>query len=617
MAENNTFFDKMKRIFSTSSSIVNVGGNKIKLLDLRNKQLSNLPNNIPYYDFERYGRLYQTLYNNPYNNANAFNYQIAKIELYKAYESMDRDSIIASILDIFSDESSQQNEYGEVLQIKSSNSTVQEVLNNLFYDIMNIEFNLWTWIRNLCKYGDFFLKLNFSDKYGIINIQPLSAYAVVRIENLMDPGTQVQFLFDPTFGLDNSMFGGRMQTFEEYEIAHFRLISDTNFLPYGRSILEPARKSWEQLTMLEDAMLINRIMRAPAKRVFKVDVGNIPPNEINSYMEMVISKMKKVPYVDENTGNFNLKFNLQNALEDFYVPVRGDHSGWDISTLEGLEFTGIDDVEYIKNRMLAALKVPKAFIGYDESINSKSTLAGEDLRFARTIERTQRIIESELYKIALIHLYLQGFRDEDLVNFKLNLTPASSTYEEQKIALWQSKMDLVSKIKENKMLPQSWTYKNVLNIGEEQYKDLADELVNDAKLMYRLGQIEQAGADPKDVAEKGKENTNNDEGENDWKVSDNSESNDEETTEEINHNNTIQDKMRSVNKIDKYDAIYNKDDIDDYTHSLNFRGGSPLAVEQYLYKTEQNINELNKKFNLKKLKEIMKSGKKIQKKYKF
>ena len=110
-----------------------------------------------------------------------------------------------------------------------------------------------------------------------------------------------------------------------------------------------------------------------------------------------------------------------------------------IETTKGLDYDGTGDIEYLKHKMMAALKIPKPFLGYEEGVEGKSTLAGMDIRFARTVERIQRIIESELTKIALVHLYSQGFEDEDLVDFKLELTVPSIIYEQEKVELYTAK----------------------------------------------------------------------------------------------------------------------------------------------------------------------------------
>ncbi len=291
-------------------------------------------------------------------------------------------------------------------------------------------------------------------------------------------------------------YGNKLEDLENYQIAHFRLLSDSNFLPYGKSTLEGARRVWKQLSLMEDAMLIHRIMRAPEKRIFKVDIGNIPPNEVDNHMQRIMDQMKKVPYLDQQTGDYNLRFNLQNMVEDFFLPVRGSDSGTSIDNLPGLEWTGTDDIEYLRNKMMAALKIPKAFLGYDESLSGKATLAAEDIRFARTIQRVQRIIVSELNKIAVIHLYSQGYRDESLVDFTLELTNPSTIFEKEKIDVWKSKVEVSKDMQENKFFSKKWIYENVFSLTDQDMIELQKQLIDDAKGTYRFKQIEEEGNDP-------------------------------------------------------------------------------------------------------------------------
>jgi hypothetical protein len=278
---------------------------------------------------------------------------------------------------------------------------------------------------------------------------------MVREEG-MDPKNpnKVTFKRDMLGGIGASTIIHRndSEEYDNFEIAHFRLLNDTNFLPYGRSLLEPARKVWKQLTLMEDAMLIHRIMRAPDKRIFKIDIGNIPPNEVDAFMEGMINKMKKVPFIDETTGEYNLKYNMQNILEDFYLPVRGAESGTMIETTPGLQMDSIPDIEYLQNRMLGALKIPKAYLGFLEDTTGKASLASQDFRFARTIERVQKIIVSELTKVAIVHLYSQGFTDEEIVDFSLKLTPPSTYYEREKLELWTQKATLAGDLVEKKII---------------------------------------------------------------------------------------------------------------------------------------------------------------------
>jgi hypothetical protein len=279
-------------------------------------------------------------------------------------------------------------------------------------------------------------------------------------------------------------------------MAHFRLLTDMNFLPYGRSYIEPARKLFKQYVLMEDAMLIHRIVRAPEKRIYYMNVGAIPPNEVDAFMEKTISKLKRTPYMDEKTGEYNLKYNMQNMLEDFYIPIRGNDSTTKIDNLAGLQWDGIADVEYLRDKLFAALKVPKAFMGYDENTDGKATLAAQDIRFARTVERIQRIFTSELYKIALIHLYTQGYRDGDLTNFEISLTTPSIIYEQEKIALMTEKVTLAQSMLDSKLIPSDWIYENIFHFSQDQYEEYRDLINEDTKRQFRLSQIEAEGNDP-------------------------------------------------------------------------------------------------------------------------
>ena len=510
-----TVFTRLKRLFSTDVIIRNVGGSKLKVLDFNQQQKAGQIETNSMID--RFNRLYTTNQMPVYNPA--LNYQVLRTQLYSDYEAMDTDAIIASALDILADESTLKNSMGEVLQIKSSDENLQKILYNLFYDVLNIEFNLWMWIRQMCKYGDFFLKLEIAEKFGVYNVIPYTAYNIVREEKISDSNhhdVEVKFKFDPD-GLSGGgeyggYFGGltspgsttnsgRAIYFDNYEIAHFRLLSDVNYLPYGRSYIEPGRKLFKQYMLMEDAMLVHRIVRAPEKRIFYIDIGNIPPAEVENFMQKTISTMKRTPYVDQQTGEYNLKYNMQNMLEDFYLPVRGGESSTKIDTTPGMQYDGIQDVEYLRNKLFAALKIPKAFLGYDENTDGKATLAAEDIRFARTIERIQRIILSELYKIAVVHLYTQGYDGDDLVNFELNLTTPSIIYEQERVALMKEKLDLAAQMQETKLFPSDFIYDHLFHFSEDEYHEFRDLVREDSKRAFRNAQIEAEGNDPVETGE--------------------------------------------------------------------------------------------------------------------
>ena len=500
-------FTRLKKLFSTDVVVRNVGGNQLKTIDSGHIQSSGEFETNALVD--RFNRVYSTAPTSLLGAQFNLNYQYLRTQLYSEYDVMDQDAIIASALDIIADESTLKNDMGEVLQIRSSNEDIQKILYNLFYDVLNIEFNLWMWVRQMCKYGDFFLKLEIAEKFGVYNVIPYTAYHIERVEGQNpDNPSEVKFRWNPD-GFAGSSYGyynapnqpdsddsrGGV-TYDNYEMAHFRMVADVNYLPYGRSYIEPARKLYKQYALMEDAMLIHRIARAPEKRVFYVNVGSIPPNEVEAFMQKTVSNMKRAPMMDEKTGEYNLKYNMQNMLEDFYIPVRGNDSATKIDTTPGLSYDGIQDVEYLRDKLFAALKIPKAFLGYDENIEGKATLAAEDIRFARTVDRIQRILLSELNKIALVHLYTQGYSDETLTNFELSMTTPSIIYDQERIELLKSKAELAGTLLDQGLVPSDWIYHNIYHFSEDQYDEYRALTREDAKRKFRLDQIAAEGNDP-------------------------------------------------------------------------------------------------------------------------
>jgi hypothetical protein len=482
--DDRSFFGRLKKLFSTQAIVTVDKDGKRRVVDTDDRQMNTNFVNLR----DRYTKLQRSYYETN-QGAQSMAYHQVRRELFRDYDAMDNDPIIASALDIYADESTTKNEYGDVLQIKSSNENVSAILHNLFYDVVNIEFNLWPWVRNLVKYGDFFLALEIAEGKGIVNVTPYSVYNTERLEGT-DPMNQNYVKFK----VELDRFGKK--EYENYEMAHFRLLSDTNFLPYGKAMIENGRRVWKQLSLMEDAMLIHRIMRAPEKRVFKIDIGNINPQEVDNYMQKIINKMKKTPFVDKNSGDYNLKYNIQNLTEDFFLPVRGGDSGTSIENLQGLEYAAVEDIDYLKAKLFAALKVPKAYLSYDENVNGKATLAAEDVRFARTIERIQRTIVSELYKIAIVHLAGQGIDDAEMTNFQLTLTNSSTIYEQEKVNLWSEKVRLATDIKGMNMLSTDWVYHNVFSMSEDEMDMERAKMVLDLKDRFRYNSIEQQGEDP-------------------------------------------------------------------------------------------------------------------------
>jgi hypothetical protein len=478
-----SFFGRLTKLFQSKAVVTVDKDGKRKVFDADERQQTNLSSLR-----DRYTKIQKSFFEQA-GGAQSMAYQQVRREVFRDYDAMDCDPILASALDIYADESTLKNEFGDILTIRSDNQKVQEVLDNLFYDILNVEFNLWPWVRNMVKYGDFFLGLEIAEGKGIVNVTPHSVYNTERLEG-QDPHNPNVVKFKITEDPN-----GKVE-YDNFEIAHFRLLADTNWLPYGKSMIENGRRLWKQLSLMEDAMLIHRIMRAPEKRVFKIDIGNIPPTEVDNYMQRIINKMKKVPFVDKNSGDYNLKYNMQNLTEDFFLPVRGGDSGTSIENLAGLDYAAIDDIEYLKSKLFAALKIPKAYLGYDENVNGKATLAAEDVRFARTIERIQRTVVSELSKIAIVHLYAQGITDSEMTNFELQLVNPSTIYEQEKVNLWSEKVRLAQDMQGLNMLSKDWIYENIFKMAEGDQTRERGKIIEDIKDRFRYNSIENQGNDP-------------------------------------------------------------------------------------------------------------------------
>ncbi len=485
-----TIFGRLQKLFSTNT-IVRKTTKGVKVVDTDEYQA--MTTNL----VDRFMKLRMSAYNTGGVTESSLAYQQVRIDLFRDYDSMDSDPILHAALNTYADECTSRNEFGNILKIHHPDDNVKQILENLFYDILNIEFNLWPWARNLVKYGDFYLQLEMTEGLGIVNVLPLSTYEMSRVEGFdIENPQRVKFVYAPYQNPYNAVGQAAKKEYENYEIAHFRLNNDSNFLPYGKSMLEGARRVWKQLQLMEDAMLIHRVMRAPEKRIFKVDVGNIPPTEVDNYMQKIINSSKKVPFVDERTGEYNLKYNIQNLIEDYYMPVRGSDNGTSIDTLKGLEYNMIDDINYLKNKLMAALQIPKAYLGYEEDTNGKATLASMDIRFAKTIERIQRVMVSELTKIAIVHLYAQGIDDDNLTNFTLELTIPSKIYEQEQVELYTSKVALIQQMQQTKMFSKEWMYETIMKMAKDEQDKITLDVLEDTKQMFRLTSIETQGVDP-------------------------------------------------------------------------------------------------------------------------
>jgi hypothetical protein len=407
--------------------------------------------------------------------------QYNRLARYSDYNEMEAMAEIGSALDIYADEACSPGENNEIIKIDSPNKKIRETLETLFYDVLNLDFEAWNWLRNTCKYGDHFLLVDHHPDYGVLGAFPLPVNEIEREEGY-DEDNPLAFRY--------RWITQGNKVLENWQIIHFRLNSNDNFLPYGSSILEVGRRVWRQLILMEDAVMVYRIVRSPERRVFKIDVGNIAPADVPSFMEKARTQLKRNQIVDSNTGRVDLRYNPLSTDEDYFIPVRGEHSS-DISSLPGGQFTGdIEDLKYIQNKLFAALKIPKSYLGYEEDVNAKSTLSQQDVRFSRTIQRIQRVFVSELNKIAIIHLWSMGFKHEDLVNFELSMANPSTISELQRLELLRTKFEVSAMVPQTGLFDKDFVYKNIWKLPPEVVESIEEGRRKDQLMDSEIQQIQ-------------------------------------------------------------------------------------------------------------------------------
>jgi hypothetical protein len=437
--------------------------------------------------------------NNLYTQA--IYYEPTRLAAFYDYESMEYTPEISTALDIYSEESTTPDQNGYVLQVYSESKRIKSILVDLFVNTLDINTNLPMWIRNMCKYGDNFVYLKLDPTKGVTGCLQLPNIEIERLERGIDART-----YSATINVNRTALKFAWKTrdaeFNTWEVAHFRLLGDDRKLPYGTSMLEKARRIWKQLVLSEDAMLIYRTSRAPERRVFKVFVGNMDDKDVEPYVQRVANKFKRDQVVDKKTGNVDLRFNQMAVDQDYFIPVRDAAQANPIDTLPGAQnLSEIADIEYIQKKLVTALRVPKAYLGFEEPVGDGKNLSLLDIRFARTINRIQKSAIAEMNKIAIIHLFLMGFEDE-LSNFTLQLTNPSKQADLLMIDVWKEKVllykDMVGEVaKSIQPTSATWAKKHIFGFSDDEIKNellqirmeraVSAELDNTATIITKTG----------------------------------------------------------------------------------------------------------------------------------
>lgn len=411
--------------------------------------------------------------------------------MYRDADLMDAFPEIGAALDIVAEESCLPNDDGMVITVQSKSERVKSILEDLFVNRLNLQLTAQMVIRAMCKYGNQFMMLDVDHKNGVKGWKQLPVFNVERIEsgiqnpygagasiaangvNIDDADLSTQFIW-----LDDN---NSQIPFRDWQIAHFRLLTNSMYLPYGVSYLNAARRHWRMLSLMEDMMLIYRLERSIERRVYKIFVGAIDDADVGAYVEQIANEFKRTPIIDPVTGQLDLRKNILGVDQDLFIPVRDENAPTPIDTLSaGQNITALDDIKFIQNKVLTALRIPKTFLNFEETAGDGKNLALMDVRFARTINRIQQAFLMELTKVASIHLFLLGF-DDELNNFTLSMKNPSTQAEQLEIENLQKKIDAVRDAVSDPgnglpVMSTTRALKNIMKWSEKDIKENFEEI---------------------------------------------------------------------------------------------------------------------------------------------
>lgn len=477
MANNEkTFYQRLTRLFRSGPAI----RRKIKGHDYKNFYDSQVvQNNLGYYGAAAFKREAS-----PFSTVGAYGI-LDRMSRYAEFSEMDTSCPeVSTALNVYADEACASDENGNNFHVYSDNKQIQTVLEELFFDVVNIEFNARRMIRNLVKNGDYFAYVEVVPEYGVINVEPLPVNEIEREEG---------FDKDDPYAVRFKLLSRGGKYLENWQMLHFRIVGNDLFLPYGTSFLESARRPWRSLVMMEDAMLVYRLVRSPERRVFYIDVSAIPPNDVGTYMQTIKESLKGSSVIEQLSGREDFRYNPASVEDDFFLPTRPNNQTKIENLPGGQNATAVEDVEYIQKKLFAALMVPKAYLTYDEAVSSKATLAQEDIRFSRTIANLQKIVIAELNKLAIIHLYALGFEGEDLIDFELKFSNPSTVAVQQKLALIASKLDIAGKAwelaKETGFYSMNYISREILQLRPDEINQIKYEARQDQAYLAELKKL--------------------------------------------------------------------------------------------------------------------------------
>lgn len=397
------------------------------------------------------------------------------------YEEMDDYPEISSAIDIYADDSTQTDmQLNRSIWCTSPDKNIELMTNRLLHKTLRTDEEIWEISRTLCKYGNDYEELLVTDQ-GVRGLNFLPAPTVRRVEGprgelfgfIQDfkgrtgysPAELQQILaMRAAMQQGGTIRSDKVTALEDWEVVHFRLRGKQRRSLYGYSVLESARWIWKRLMLLEDAALIYRLQRAPERYAFYVDVGDLPPREALAWVNKVRQQFKKKKYVNPTTGKLDLKHDPWAQDEDFFIPVRKGTESTRIEVVGSPSWQSMDDVEYFRDKLFAAMKVPKAYLGQEAGV-ARAVLSNEDTRFARTVLRVQRELRNGYSKICRVHMAALDI-DPAQVEYELHMTTPSSIFELAQLEVRNARADLASRMREHVSI--HWVLSNIFGMNDNE-----------------------------------------------------------------------------------------------------------------------------------------------------
>lgn len=408
------------------------------------------------------------------------------LERYNDYEQMVTYPLISSALNIYADNITiPSSSTGHRVWIETGEDEIKELLENFLYKDIEIDTQVWGWARNTCKYGNYFLEILTHPTLGVVGVNNLPVATMRRVHS--DKGRLVGFAQDMTKSgsdidykqLEAWLKAGKTRTesyilFRPEQIVHFRITSygDAVLPQYGESILESARWLWRRLLILEDSVIVYRLTRSPQKYLVYVDVGNKSPNEVRQYLERIKTEFNKKKFIDPETKQLSTRYSPLASDENFFIAIQGEKDQTRIEPLATPTWDYLEDVNYFKNMIFAALRVPKAYLTYDEDVRAKATLAVEDINFANTVSRIQIEIRRGIKQLCDIYLASRNIAP-DSINYEVRMVSPSQIYETMETSLRSARLELASAYKE--WANDEWILKNILKYTDREIEELKKE----------------------------------------------------------------------------------------------------------------------------------------------